>query len=456
LRLGFPPLPLRPPPVPMDKFMTRAVPGGHKKRKAEDGSASAPKKAAAAAAAAEEEQKGAAAAGEFDDSLDDAAMCAAVDAASASNVGGGGGGAGGGAAAAAAEGGDKPMWTAAAASSAAQREAWGAELKEKFLVPFPPCFFELWDLARELKPGAPAAAFHALGVALVGPFDVLAGRWADGKASDGAPIAPEQWLAHWRYFYDPPELLTVLTTDRVGRGGSDGLHWGYFRDDPEDLPSCVASNTPRRLGEDDAASAPPPCAFAPCGSNLFAALNARIELMRDSPGVDAKALARVERALLRRAERAALPLDVRGGGPLWRARKSTEVAKVFSGLGMVVPFDKKSDVGYRPLPHTDKELKKMWSRLQDANPKRRDTQGIDELVTWCTIANDECDFGMALQCGQNLLSWERQEGPGAGILGAYVEQLLPITYMLLDRTPFSEILEAHLANRRRPKRAAIE
>jgi hypothetical protein len=27
---------------------------------------------------------------------------------------------------------------------------------------------------------------------------------------------------------------------------------------------------------------------------------------------------------------------------------------------------------------------------------------LDELVTWCNIANDECDFGMSLQLGLDL------------------------------------------------------
>lgn len=67
-----------------------------------------------------------------------------------------------------------------------------------------------------------SGAFDEWSVDLVGPFDVLAGRF------DGATgLTAEDFLRHWRYFYDPPEFQTVARM--VGSAGKDGLHFGYLR-----------------------------------------------------------------------------------------------------------------------------------------------------------------------------------------------------------------------------------
>ena len=57
----------------------------------------------------------------------------------------------------------------------------------------------------------------ALGLDLVGPFDVLAGRLDD--------VPWEKCVLHSRHFYDPPEMTTVLSVS----GGGPGFHIGYFR-----------------------------------------------------------------------------------------------------------------------------------------------------------------------------------------------------------------------------------
>ena len=55
-----------------------------------------------------------------------------------------------------------------------------------------------------------------LGLELVGPYHVLAGRLK------GAPW--DKCVLHCRYFYDPPEFLTVMKGEE-----STGFHIGYFR-----------------------------------------------------------------------------------------------------------------------------------------------------------------------------------------------------------------------------------
>lgn len=58
----------------------------------------------------------------------------------------------------------------------------------------------------------------ALGLQLVGPFDVLAG------AHRGADNPQPNFHLHWRYLYDPPEFQTIL----LGSGDTQH-HIGYYR-----------------------------------------------------------------------------------------------------------------------------------------------------------------------------------------------------------------------------------
>ena len=69
-----------------------------------------------------------------------------------------------------------------------------------------------------------------MGLTLVGPFEVLSGRF-DGRSPRLSP------LLHWRYYLDPPEFSTVLA------GAVDRFHYGYYLDNPGDGRSCVASCT---------------------------------------------------------------------------------------------------------------------------------------------------------------------------------------------------------------------
>ena len=67
---------------------------------------------------------------------------------------------------------------------------------------------------------ASGALKAALGLELVGPYDVLAGRLKG--------VSWEKCVLHTRHFYDPPEMTTVLSGDGGG-GGGGGYHMGYFR-----------------------------------------------------------------------------------------------------------------------------------------------------------------------------------------------------------------------------------
>ena len=58
------------------------------------------------------------------------------------------------------------------------------------------------DVACFFCPSNPSTAFRgAFGLDLVGPFDVLAGRFASAGNIDSDSL-----VVHWRYYYDPPEF----------------------------------------------------------------------------------------------------------------------------------------------------------------------------------------------------------------------------------------------------------
>src|SRR4051794_7307114 len=104
-----------------------------------------------------------------------------------------------------------------------------ARLRAEYGIEFPEGLFRFWEFACRLAPLDPLNAFaEALGIVLVGPFEVLHGRF-DGR------VPRRSLLLHWRYHDDPPEFFTALA------GNTDGLHWGYFLDDPATGAGCVAS-----------------------------------------------------------------------------------------------------------------------------------------------------------------------------------------------------------------------
>lgn len=105
-------------------------------------------------------------------------------------------------------------------------------IKEKFLVEMPEDFYQFWDFCTSLKEKCPQEAFKDVGLTLVGPYDVLAGKFYDIEEQ-----SDDNYLLHWRYYYDPPECQTVLRGD-----DKTGYHIGYYRDSPKDLPICLVSN----------------------------------------------------------------------------------------------------------------------------------------------------------------------------------------------------------------------
>ncbi|XP_048852326.1 histone PARylation factor 1 isoform X2 [Brienomyrus brachyistius] len=263
------------------------------------------------------------------------------------------------------------------------------EVERLYKLRMPPDFYHFWALCQRLSPECPQDALkQVLGLHLVGPYDILAGRHKSALNS-----TPNYYL-HWRYFYDPPELQTILVGDRDSQH-----HMGYYRIFLErrkkELPSKKQSS-------------------------LLLSLEAEI---RDT------------------AKTLGYSLEQKSKSMKQRARKV--VAQTFHGAGIVVPVDK-NDVGYRELPETDAGLRKICKAIADAKDDEERMKAfapIQEMITYVQFANDECDYGMGYELGIDLFCY------GSHYFYKVIRQLLPMAYTLLKRGLFGDILEAHLSSR---------
>lgn len=84
-------------------------------------------------------------------------------------------------------------------------------------------------------------------------------------------------------------------------------------------------------------------------------------------------------------------------GQIWKDRKKLAVAQTRNGLGVVVPYDEESEVGYREPYLAGASLFKLLGRLDSAgssaNAEPKDLETLGELMNRSNIANDEGDFG---------------------------------------------------------------
>ena len=121
-------------------------------------------------------------------------------------------------------------------------------------------------------------------------------------------------------------------------------------------------------------------------------------------------------------------------------RKKRVVAPTLSGVGISVPFDKKTEVGYRepscqPYPKALVQIVQRMQAQADAGAQI-DRTAIDEVVSWLNIANDECDFGAALRVGLDL--WATSP-----VATRQAIDLLQTAYELLGRSLYAQIIEEH-------------
>jgi len=135
-----------------------------------------------------------------------------------------------------------------------------------------------------------------------------------------------------------------------------------------------------------------------------------------------------------------------------KSRDKKKVAATFHQAGLVVPYNKSTQVGYREIPETNTSLKKILGKIvethrddADEHAKNKAFDALQELVTNVQFANDEGDPGMGLELGIDVLMF------GGDCLNSAARHLLTVSYDLIDRDAFAKIANAHL-NRRRENR----
>ncbi|XP_068830603.1 histone PARylation factor 1 isoform X2 [Capricornis sumatraensis] len=264
------------------------------------------------------------------------------------------------------------------------------EVESHYRLPLPEDFYHFWRFCEGLDPEQPADSLSAsLGLRLVGPYDILAGKHKIKKKS-----ASLNFNLHWRFYYDPPEFQTIIIGDSETQ-----FHMGYFR--------------------------------------LF--LMKKLKEVTDKKKTSL--LKTIDEKLTEAARELGLSLEQRTVRMKQRDKKV--VTKTFHGAGLVVPVDK-NDVGYRELPETDASLRRICRTIVEAPSDADRLQAfapIQEMMTYVQFANDECDYGMGLELGLDLFCH------GSHYFHKVAGQLLPLAYNLLKRSLFAEIIEAHLANR---------
>ena len=119
-----------------------------------------------------------------------------------------------------------------------------------------------------------------------------------------------------------------------------------------------------------------------------------------------------------------------------RDKKICDKKSTFHGAGIVVPYDKETQVGYREVPETAASLKKILNNINKARSEEDKNKAFDvlqELVTNVQFANDEGDPGMGLELGLDLLLF------GGNRLNSTARHLLTVAYDLLNRQAFAKL-----------------
>ncbi|GFR57922.1 histone PARylation factor 1 [Elysia marginata] len=303
-------------------------------------------------------------------------------------------------------------------------------IKETFLLEMPEDFYQFWDFCKQCNKLNPRYGLKkTLNLCLTGPFDILSGRHK--KVTKNKFGRYPNFLLHQRFYYDPPEFQTILVSD-----GDDKFHIGYFRDDPTEMPVFMASNSPGSTSSSKEK-------LVQCGDNVFAAVHIyATHLLKTHKGEKKKLIEQLVNSLEKEAKK--LNLSLLPVTKTMKERQKKVNCPTFHGAGMVVPVDD-NEVGYRPVPETQKDLKAMLKQMVDGETEAKREQAseaLQEIITFIQFANDECDYGEGLELGLCLFSYGHKE------LHSQISFLLPLAYQLLNRSQFQEIIEAHLKCRR--------
>ncbi|EDW83904.1 uncharacterized protein Dwil_GK13433 [Drosophila willistoni] len=301
-------------------------------------------------------------------------------------------------------------------------------IRHKFLVEMPEDFYDFWKFINTLKQESPLKHMESVfQLQLVGPFEFLAGNFHQAKIGE-----PGDYLRHWRFYYDPPEFQTVF----VRRG--TGVHYGYWRDVPQDKEKLLIARNDMSRG----------CEFEFIAGNLFDAFLYYLEHDFVGTPFTAAQVSAAKKSLQKFVGDNSLELAKLD--QLQRERQKNVVAKTFHRAGIVVPFERKTQLGYRALIVSDAELKKILALFErkdladnDGHAKQAVLEKLQPVANAANIAVDECDFGTALELGIDLFCSGHKE------LHMLASSLLMPAYSLLQRPQFIAIAKAHMDRRSR-------
>ncbi|RVE52291.1 hypothetical protein evm_003081 [Chilo suppressalis] len=297
-------------------------------------------------------------------------------------------------------------------------------IKELFLVHMPDDFYKFYECMN--KDGNECEKLLAsVNLELIGPYDLLKGK---------LPILDEKelYLIHWRFYYDPPEFQTVFK-----KRGSSQYHIGYYRDNPDEKPQFLASND----SEKD-------CKITPIAHNIFAAVYYYLENEKMTSPFVAMACQKLIDIIKKAAEKYNFCIEKYNV----KDRQGKIATKTLHGAGIVVPYNKKTQLGYRRLTESDATLKKIFDKLQNAVDQVEKDAALSDLqpvITYANIAVDECDFGTGLEAGIDLFCSGLKELESSAL------SCLMSAYNLLNRDAFSKIIMAHMKYRRKGAKLSI-
>ncbi|XP_038213019.1 histone PARylation factor 1 [Zerene cesonia] len=304
------------------------------------------------------------------------------------------------------------------------KETDNAVYKECFKVEMPTDFFKFYECLNE-ESSSVEHLMASVNLEMIGPFDLLLGKLPklDKK---------ELYLVHWRFFYDVPEFQAVLK-----KKGNSELHIGYYRDEPNEKPVFLAKNDSFK-----------DYTISPIAENIFGAVYWFLQNEKKSSPFISVACQKLSEKVKKWAESNNYSIEEYDK----KKRLKGIVCKTFHGAGIVVPYNKKTQLGYRKLVETDANIKKMFKKLQDASMESEKTKILSELqplITYSSIAVDECDFGTGLEAGIALFCSGHKEFQKSAL------SLLSTTYSLLKRDEFGEIIQMHIKHRRKGPHMAL-
>lgn len=296
-------------------------------------------------------------------------------------------------------------------------------IKELFLVEMPDDFFKFYEFIDGLGKSA-EATMASVNLELIGPFDLLLGK---------LPVLEQKdyYLVHWRFFYDPPEFQAVL------KKKNSEYHIGYFRDTPEQTTAFLASNDSAKDYH-----------ITLMSENIFGAVYKYLENEKKYSPFTAVFCQKLLAQIKKYAEENNISLEEF----TMKNRSSQIVTKSFHGAGVAVPYNKKTQLGYRRLVETDANLKKYFTSLQNVKTQSEKDKIFSDLqvvVTNASIAIDECDFGTGLELGIDLFC------SGLTDLHGVCLSNLTSAYTVLSRKAFAQIAEAHLKYRRKGPKMSL-